>query len=717
MIGATLAAVLGAPATAQQEVPPMAPGPHENRLSRETSPYLLQHAHNPVDWHPWGREAFERARREDRPIFLSIGYSACHWCHVMERECFENEAIAALMNEHFVCVKVDREERPDVDEIYMKSVQLLTRGGGWPMSVWLTPEGKPFFGGTYFPPEDRHGRPGFPRVCRELGRMWKEDRQRLLAAADALTKEIRSISVLPPAAGPAELPGGLLQRAADGLLRAFDETNGGFGGAPKFPHPMDLSLLLRVDARSDRPEARHAALFTLARMAAGGIYDQVGGGFHRYSVDERWAVPHFEKMLYDNAQLAGVYLDAWLATGDGGHERIVREILDYVLREMTAPEGGFFSTTDADSEGEEGRFFVWTRAGIEAALGEELGGWIAPFFGVSDHGNFEHGTTVLSRPWSVAEFAKARGMEAHDVSAGLEIARGRLSAERAKRVAPARDEKILADWNGLMISAFARAGFHLAEPRYVEAARRAAAFVRARLWSGEGGGRLRRSFKDGSARHDGNLADFAFLAEGFLDLHQAAFAPADLEFARRLVDVTLERFQDGEGGGFWFTADDHEELIVRTKDAHDGATPAGASVLLLDLVRLAGLTGEARYREGALRALAVHRPVLERAPQALSRMLWAVDFLESDVREIVLSAGRLEELAPFLDVLRRGFDPNRVVVVVLPSTAEALSKLAPIVEGKGPAGGKASAYVCRDGACRLPVTDPAEFARELARRE
>jgi uncharacterized protein YyaL (SSP411 family) len=718
----------GAPDPLAQESSPMNPSsspdpidaprpPRENRLACETSPYLLQHAHNPVDWYPWGSEAFARAKELDRPIFLSIGYSACHWCHVMERESFEDEAIARLMNELFVCIKVDREERPDVDDVYMKAVQILTQGGGWPMSVWLTPDGRPFFGGTYFPPEDKYGRAGFPKVCAEMGRLWKEERQRVLDAADALTGEVRKASTLASAGGSSDaaLPEGLVARAADRIVRNFDPTYGGFGAAPKFPHPMELALLVRADARIGKPEARHAALFTLEKMAAGGIYDQVGGGFHRYSTDERWLVPHFEKMLYDNAQLAGVYLDAFLATGDEAHARVVREILDYVLREMTSPEGGFHSTQDADSEGEEGKFFVWTPDELEAALGADLAAWIGPFFGVSREGNFEHGASILSRPWSVADFAKARSMSEEQVAAGIGVARCKLFGERSKRVAPARDDKVLADWNGLMIGAFARAGFHLAEPRYLDAARKSAAFARAKLWSEEGGGSLKRSWKDGQAKHAGNLADFACLAEGFLELHQAGFDPADLAFARRLVDVAIARFADEGEGGFFFTASDHETLIARPKDPYDGATPSGPSVMASNLVRLAELTGEEAYRARALRMLALYRRLLEQHPQAVGRMLWAVDFLESRPREVVLAGPSEAALAPLVDVLRKSSGAHRVVLVATPQSAGALSKLTSLLEGREPAaGGTPSAYVCRDGACKLPVTDPARLAEELA---
>jgi len=685
-----------------------------NRLAQETSPYLLQHAHNPVDWHPWGKEAFERAKKEDKPIFLSVGYSACHWCHVMERECFEDEGIATLMNDLFVCVKVDREERPDVDEIYMKSVQLLTRSGGWPMSVWLTPDGEPFFGGTYFPPRDAHGRPGFPRVCQEMGRIWKEERPRALAAAQELTAKIREISV-PDAARPeGELPAGLPEDAAAQLLKRFDDEQGGFGGAPKFPHPMDLALLLRVVARKGDEKAKHAALFTLQKMAAGGMYDQVGGGFHRYSTDERWLVPHFEKMLYDNALLASTYLDAWLLTGDGEHARTVREILDYVLREMTAPGGGFYSTQDADSEGEEGKFFVWTTAELEEVLGADLAAWVGPWFGASPSGNFEHRANVLSRPWTVEDFAKVRSMQPEDLRAGLEVARRKLFEAREKRVKPARDDKILADWNGLMIGAFARAGFHLGEARYVEAARKAVAFARANLWRD---GRLLRSTKDGTAKHAGNLSDYAFLADGVLDLYEAGFDPADLAFARDLARAAVTNFWDEKEGGFFTTAHDAELLISRSKEAYDGATPSGPSVVVGVLARLAELLGDDELRAKAERTLALYRPLLMQQPLAVSRMLAAVAFLQSGPREIVIATPTVEAAAGLLDVLRAGFDRDRVVLVRTDANGAALEKIAPTVELKGPVGGKAAAYVCRHGACQLPITDPAKLAELLSKKE
>ncbi|MSR45560.1 MAG: thioredoxin domain-containing protein [Planctomycetes bacterium] len=710
---------------------------HKNRLANETSPYLLQHAHNPVDWYPWGAEAFARAKAEDKPIFLSIGYSACHWCHVMERESFENDAIAAQMNASFVCIKVDREERPDVDEIYMKAVQALTRSGGWPMSVFLTPDLKPFFGGTYFPPADAHGRAGFPRVLTELARLWKEDRPRALKSADGLTEHLREMAASVGAAPSSEADATedavspesraaafvadlrLLPRASEQLLRNFDDEYGGFGGAPKFPHSMDLQLLLRIDARFGNPAARAAAVKSLQKMAEGGIHDQLGGGFHRYSVDERWAVPHFEKMLYDNALLASAYLDGWLAIGDAEFAVVARSTLDWALREMRSDGGGFCSSQDADSEGEEGKFFVWDPAELAEVLGVETAAWVGLFYGVTPSGNFEHRKTVLWRPWSVADFAKTRGMEASAVVAGLASARMKLLAARAQRIAPGRDDKVLCDWNGLLISALARCGAALGEPRYLAAAAEAAAFVRRELWSevrndGAGGrsnGALKRSWKSGIAKHDANLGDFAFLIEGLLDLWEARFDPADLAWAKQLADLTLERFWDSERGGFFFTAHDTEALLIRSKEAWDGATPAAPSVHAMNLLRLAALTGDSTYRTAAERTIALYRRPLEQTPPALSRMLAAVDFAQSEPAEIVLVGPDRAALEPFLAVLRAGFAPNRVVAAATPDTRAMATRVTPLFDRRDAA--IATAWACRAGTCRLPVTTPAALAEEL----
>jgi len=706
-----------------------------NRLAHETSPYLLQHAHNPVDWHPWGPEAFAKAKAEDKPIFLSIGYSACHWCHVMERESFEDATIAAAMNADFVCIKVDREERPDVDEVYMKAVQALTRSGGWPMSVWLTPDLEPFFGGTYFPPEDRYGRAGFPRVLKELARLWKEDRPKVLESAKGLTEHLRAIAASAPEAGdPAAFVGDarLLPRAAEHLLRNFDDEWGGFGGAPKFPHSMDLQLLLRIDARFGNPAARDAAVKSLRKMADGGIHDQLGGGFHRYSVDEKWLVPHFEKMLYDNALLANAYLDGWQATGDAAFAQVARDTLEWALREMRSDGGGFCSSQDADSEGEEGKFFVWDPPQLDAVLGAETAAWIGPFFGVSAAGNFEHGKTVLWRPWAIADFARARSMDEAKVRAGIDEARAKLFAARAPRIAPGRDDKVLADWNGLLISALARCGARLGEPRYVAAAGEAAAFVRRELWSAADAGVpmreriaqvgeplrersahvLRRSWRGGVAKHVANLADHAFLIEGFLDLWEARFDPADLAFAIELAEATLAKFEDREQGGFFFTAHDAEALLVRSKEAWDGATPSAPSVHAMNLLRLAELTGDAKWRTAAHRTIANYRAPLEQSPPALSRMLAAVDFEQSAPAEIVLAGPDRASLEPFLAVVREGFAPNRVVIAVTPETRAAVAKLTPLLEGKETP--RATAWVCRGGACKLPVATAEELRKELA---
>jgi len=685
-----------------------------NRLAHETSPYLLQHAHNPVDWYPWGPEAFARAKAEDKPIFLSIGYSACHWCHVMERESFESDTIASLMNEHFVCVKVDREERPDVDELYMKAVQALTRSGGWPMSVWLTPDLEPFFGGTYFPPEDRFGRAGFPHVLKELVRLWKEDRARVTNSAKGLTGHLRelaanvgAVATDDPAAFLADPK--LLPRAAEQLLRNFDDEHGGFGGAPKFPHPMDLQLLLRIDARFGNPTARQAVVHSLRKMAGGGLNDQLAGGFHRYSVDERWLIPHFEKMLYDNALLANSYLDGWLATGEERFAEVVRATLDWVLREMASDGGGFCSSMDADSEGEEGKFFAWTPAELAAVLGAEEAAWIGPWFGVSPAGNFEHGKSVLWRPWETADFAKARGMDEARVVAGVAAAKQKLLAARAGRVAPGRDDKVLVDWNGLMISALARAGAAFGEPRYVAAAANAVAFIRRELWD-PATRKLLRSWKGGVAKHDANLGDVAFLIEGLLDLWEARFDPADLAFAIELADLSLERFWDAEKGGFFFTAHDAEALLVRSKEAWDGATPSAPSVHAHNLLRLAALTGNDKQRSAAARTIALYRATLEQHGPALTRMLAAVDFGQSDPAEVVLVGPDAASLAPFLAELRRGFAPNRVVIAVTPATRAATAGLTSLLEGRDAT--VATAWLCRGGVCRLPVTAPAALAQE-----
>ncbi len=700
------------PAQEEESSPVFTPR-HQNRLIHETSPYLKQHAHNPVDWYPWGEEAFARAGEEGKPVFLSIGYSACHWCHVMERECFENDTIAALMNECFVCIKVDREERPDLDEIYMKATQMLTGGGGWPMSVWLTPDRKPFSAGTYFPPEDRWGRPGFPRVCRELSRRWKEDRSRVEGIAEQLTGEIGKIVGVPPG-DAGELPDDLLAHARDSLLQGFDAEFGGFGGAPKFPHPMDLSLLLCLPAPLKDATTMHVVRHTLEKMRQGGIYDQLGGGFHRYSVDERWSIPHFEKMLYDNALLAGTYLDAWRVFQDEDHARVVREILDYVLREMTSPAGGFYATQDADSEGEEGRFFAWTPAEVREAVGADAD-LVCEWFGVTEGGNFENQTSVLWQACSpsVEALASKHQRSIEELRGVIERARRTLFEVREKRVKPGRDEKVLVDWNGLMIGAFARAGFQLGEARYLDAACMATDFIREQLWRD---GRLLRCSKDGRARFQGNLGDYAMLIEGLIDLFQARSRAEDLCFAKELLEATLALFRDEESGGFFFTAADHETLIVRSKEAHDGATPSATSVHVSNLLRLSDLLADPSLRGVAEETLRVYRPLLARAPQAVSRMVAAVAWMQSSPVTVVLCAKNREQLEPMLEVMRGSADFARLCVVVDSGNEAELVGLSPLFAGKVAEGGRPSAYVCRDFTCLAPAHTPQALRLALERR-
>ena len=676
--------------------------PHfTNRLVAETSPYLRQHAHNPVNWHPWGDEAFAEARRTGRPVFLSVGYATCHWCHVMEEESFEDPEIARQLNEEFIPVKVDREERPDVDAVYMTAVQALTGHGGWPMSVWLDADRRPFFGGTYFPARDgdRGAPKGFSTLLRDLAAIHRRDPARVARAAESITEAVRAAMSGPAEAGP--LPGTEVLRAAQAFYaRIHDPQHGGVRGAPKFPSSMPVRLLLRHHRRTGDASSLEMAVHTLERMAAGGIHDQVGGGFHRYAVDEFWLVPHFEKMLYDNALLTLAYAEAWQVTGRADFARVVRTTLDYVLREMTAPEGAFWSATDADSEGEEGRFFVWSEGEIRQILKDEAPRFIA-FHGVTRRGNFE-GQNVLSVPRP-----DEREWEA------LAGAREILRLEREDRPHPLLDDKILAAWNGLMISAMAVGGRVLSEPRFVEAAARAAAFALDRL---RVNGRLQRSYRDGRTSGPGFLEDQAFLVQGLLDLFESTFEPRWLGAALDLAGQCEELFADREGGGWFRTGPDHERLVAREKPGHDGAEPSGASVALLDVLRLHSFTGDDRWRQVADRALRAHASVLAQQPAALHEMLLALDFLTDAPPEIVLA---WPEAAPppsgMLDLLRRTFLPNRVLAgAAAGAAAEALGRVAPVARGKVAVDGLPTAYVCERGACQLPATDEASLAARIS---
>ena len=669
---------------------------HTNRLATETSPYLLQHAHNPVDWYPWGEEALERARAEDRPIFLSIGYSACHWCHVMERESFEDEQTAALMNDNFVNVKVDREERPDLDSIYMEAVQAMTGSGGWPMSVFLTPAGKPFYGGTYFPPQPRYGIPSFPQLLLAVADAYTNRRGDLEEQAQRLTDAIGRTGSLSASGGePGEE---ILTEATAKLLQYFDEQYGGFGDQPKFPQPMTLEFAMSQHRRGGEAEAMHVAEHTLRQMAAGGIYDHLGGGFHRYSVDRVWLVPHFEKMLYDNAQLLRAYLHAWQINGRREHRQVVEETVDYVLREMTAPEGGFYSAQDADSEGEEGKFFVWTAAEIEAVLGKEEADLLGRAYGVTPAGNFE-GKTILNLKQTPGEIARQTGGEEGAVAERLAAARQKLFLAREKRVKPERDDKVLTEWNGLMIHALAEVGVVLGRADALEAASKAADFVLAEM--SQENGFLFRSFKDGRARFNAYLEDYAAFARGLVALYEATFSLRWLAEAARLTKIMLAQFEDEARGGFYQTGIAHEELVVRRKDFIDNAIPSGNSMAAELLLRLAKLTGNDDYRSEAARVFRIMAAAMAQQPTGFGRMLTALDDLLSPSQEVAvvgsLTDARTQRL---LEEVRRHYLPHTVLALKEPEDENPL----PLMEGRTLVDGQPAAYVCENYACRLPVT-------------
>jgi uncharacterized protein YyaL (SSP411 family) len=678
-----------------------------NRLAQETSPYLLQHAQNPVDWYPWGPEALERARREQRPIFLSIGYSACHWCHVMERECFEDAAIAAQMNADFVNIKVDREERPDLDEIYMKAVTALSGGGGWPMSVFLTPELEPFFGGTYFPPVRRYGRPSFPDVLRALSDAWRQQREQVISQAAELTAIIVAESstdvrgVLEP---------GILGSARDALLGAFDREWGGFGAAPKFPHSGDIRLLLRAAQRKSDAAALHAATFTLDHMAQGGIHDQLGGGFHRYSTDAKWCIPHFEKMLYDNALLVPAYLDAHLLTGNAEYAEVARAACDWVLREMITAEGGFASAQDADSEGEEGRFFVWTPEQLDDVLGEELGAIAAAYFDVTEQGNFEDsGRSALWRPHTAREVAARLRIDEAALAAAIAKAKPKLLAARAARPRPLTDDKVLAAWNGLMIGALAYAHQTLDDARYLAAAQRAARYLLSGMRQPDG--RLFATARHGRAHLNACLDDYVFVIAGLLDLHESDFDPRWLREALALTDVVEARFADPANGGYCTTGEGHEVLIARTKTLHDGALPSGTGMQALNLLRLSELCGRADLAGKARDAIASQAALVNRHPRLFSQLLLAVDFLDHGPREVVISGEPGDAAAEaLLRAVRSVFSPQRVVARAVSGADVTLQ---PLLSGRTSGAGGAMAYVCRDFTCEAPIADAAELTRAL----
>jgi len=701
-----------------------------NRLVHEKSPYLLQHAYNPVDWHAWGQEAFRRAREENKPIFLSIGYSTCHWCHVMERESFENPEIAERMNRWFVSIKVDREERPDIDRVYMAFVQATTGSGGWPLSVWLTPDLKPFFGGTYFPPVEISGRPGFAGVLEQIAHLWQTQQQDLLASGAQVTEQMQAALA---AARPQVVETSVFYGAFKALERDYDRGQGGFGGAPKFPRPVILAFLLRYYARTGDREAAQMAIDTLAAMARGGLYDHLGGGFHRYSVDAAWHVPHFEKMLYDQAQLAVSYLEAYQVSGDRTLARVARETLDYVLRDLTDPaSGAFYSAEDADSEeagdrrleagGEarEGAFYVWSYEETRSVLGSDADVFCY-HYGVRPEGNAQDphgelaGKNVLHQVHTVEETAAHFGRPASEAAELLERSRAALGAARDRRPRPYRDDKVICAWNGLMISALARAAQILDEPRYLEAARRAARFVASRMWEGADG-TLARRFRDGETGAEGVLEDYVFFADGLIELYQAGFELEWLRLARRLTQRSIELFWDAEAGGFFETTGRDPSVLLRLKDDYDGAEPAGNSIAALNLARLADMLDISDWRQRADQTVQAFAQRLSQQPEALPRMLAAFQYLSGGGMQIVVAGESGQAgVGALLKTIRERFLPDKVVMLADTAARNELGGEVPSLRGMLPGGGGPVAYVCRQFTCGRPVSDAAALAAVLGR--
>jgi uncharacterized protein YyaL (SSP411 family) len=673
---------------------------HANRLVNETSPYLRQHAHNPVDWYPWGPEALAQARALDRPIFLSVGYSACHWCHVMEHESFENPEIGSILNEHFVSIKVDREERPDIDQIYMTAVQLFTGQGGWPMSVFLTPELKPFFGGTYFPPDDHYGRPGFKKLLQAIIDAWQNRRPQITEHASQVANDIQTaMAATQTVAG--ELRPELIKDAVTKLRRAFDSRHGGFGSAPKFPHAMEMRLLLRAWKRFGDDDALHMARLTLDKMALGGMYDHLGGGFHRYSTDATWLVPHFEKMLYDNALLSAAYLEAYQATGASFYREVVEETLGYVLREMTSPEGPFYSTQDADSEGVEGKFYVWSAAETESILGKETARLFHDVYGVSPEGNWE-GHNILNRTRTFAQDAGLLRVPEPELRQKLAEARRELYEVRSKRIWPGRDEKLLTAWNALMIAAFGQAAQVLENPAYAEAAIRAADYLLTRMRGADG--RLLRTASAGSEpKLNAYLEDYAFLIDALITLYEATFTPRWIIAARELADVMLAQFSDKQGTGFFFTGEDHEPLIARVKDMHDSSIPSGNAMAATALLRLGKLTGNAKYLDVAEATLKGAIGLMEASPMAAGQLLIALDFYLGPVQEFaVVGAPGKAETKRVLQVIRSGFRPKKVVAFKPAEKDKEAEEAVPLLRDK-PVKGDVTTYICQSFACQAPL--------------
>jgi len=698
---------------------------HTNRLAREKSPYLLQHAHNPVDWFAWGDEAFEKARAENRPVLVSIGYSTCHWCHVMERESFEDERVGKYLNEHFVSIKVDREERPDVDKIYMTFVQATTGSGGWPMNVFLTPDLKPLFGGTYFPPDNRYGRPSFLQVLQQISQLWQERKNEIVASADEIHARLEA-STRNAAGSDLPLMADVLKDAAAVFKSNYDPAHGGFGGAPKFPQPSFPSLLLRCAKRFHDDEAARMVLHTCERMAAGGIHDQLGGGFARYSVDAKWLVPHFEKMLYDNAQIAQLYLDAFLVSGDVRHADVARDILDYVVRDMTHPDGGFYSAEDADSEGHEGKFYCWTKDELSRLLTVDEFNVAVKYFDITAEGNFvDHshpqplsGQNVLSIVGVQASACSGDTLkrELQQDTELLASAKSKMIEARNKRVRPHLDDKILASWNGLMLGAFARASAVLGDEKYLAAAEKNLKFIREKLWQppqGRAGsplpadgahgvtrptGTLFHRWRDGERDHVQLLEGYAFLLAGVIELYEATLEPKHLDFAIALAGAMLARFYDPENGGFWQSANDAKDLILRVKDNHDGAEPSGNSVATLALLKLGAITGRMDFTEAAGKTLRLFAPRLQNFPQAMPFMLHALDFsLQEPKRTVIVGDTDSTDFHGLLRAAHSVYQPNKIILGNTGAVEEFARTL--------PAKAEPVVYFCTGQSCQPPTSE------------
>ncbi len=697
-----------------------------NQLGAATSPYLRQHAHHPVHWQEWGPAALEEARALDRPVFLSIGYAACHWCHVMAHESFANPALAAVMNEHFVNIKVDREERPDLDEVYMQATLALNNGqGGWPMSVWLTPDLKPFFAGTYFPPVSRHGRPGFKEICQRIGVAWQSERPRIEEGAEQLTSLVRA-QLQTDSDTQTSLDGNTLEKAVEFLIGVFDRECGGIvgGGTNKFPPSMSLGLLMRVASRHGDDDPHRQQLMevielTLERMATGGIYDQIGGGIHRYSTDRCWHVPHFEKMLYDQALVSSVYLDAYQLTGKELYGCVAAEILDYVLRDLRGPEGGFYSSRDADSEGEEGKYYVWTRPEVIEILGREAGERFCNHYDITAGGNWHdphNPAAVKSIPRVLRDMkicAKLHNIDPTEFEQCIIHSRAKLLAAREQRVAPGLDDKILCEWNGLMIASLARAGSILDQPEYITAAEQAAQFILGNMMLA---GRLRRAWHDGRVTGQVFLSDYAALIDGLIELYEATFEQRWLAAAESLSRVAIRDFWDESQGGFFFTASDHEPLIARIKHLRDGALPSGNSLQLLNMLRLAVLTGDEDLCQRADQMLRTFATPVQEAPWAAERFLVGVDFsVRGPVLIVIVGDAANTQTRALLRSVYRAYVPNMVLMVRDPAGAATEADLPPSLRDRARVNGQPTAYVCWDGTCQTPVTNPEDLAVQLAR--